>query len=456
MTSLPGATSNAWIQTFRYLLEPVGYVEKLHAKHGDVFRLETVVFGAEVVVVRPEAIRKVFTGDPETLRAGEANITLEPVLGAKSVLLLDGAEHLRQRRLLLPPFHGERMLGYAKTMREVTERVASEFPENKPFAIHPFLQRITLEVILRTVFGVERGAELDGLAAEITRLLDRVANPFSMVATLPRFRRRVFGLSPWALFQRMRKRVDDRIYALIARRRKEDTSGDDVLSMLLAARDEAGNAMTDEELRDELMTLLVAGHETTATEMSWAFDKILRSPRILSKLDREIEDSPDLSHAPYLEAAIKEALRLNPVIPAVGRRTTEPMTIDGHTIPAGMMIVPGVWLTHHLPDVYPRPFEFEPERFLDKKIDPYAWLPFGGGVRRCIGMAFALFEMKIVIGTILKHVRLRLASQKPARTVLRAFTHAPQNGVKVVLLGFKARERGDQARRTAVMSESSP
>jgi cytochrome P450 len=453
MSSLPGARANPWIQTLRYLLDPVGYVEKLHAEHGDVFRLDTVVFGPEVVVVRPEAIRTVFTGDPETLRAGEANITLEPVLGNKSVLLLDGAEHLRHRRLLLPPFHGERMLAYAKTMREVTERVVADFPDKQPFALHPFFQRITLEIILRTVFGVERGEELDALANAITRLLDRVANPLSMVATLPQFRRSAFGLSPWDLFRRLRKRVDDQIYDLIARRRRERATRDDVLSMLLAARDEAGNAMTDEELRDELMTLLVAGHETTATQMCWAFDEILRDARVLSKLGAEVDAAADLAHVPYLEATIKEALRLHPVIPAVGRRTTEPMTIDGRTIPAGTLVVPGVWLTHHLPDVYPRPFAFEPERFLDKKVDPYAWLPFGGGVRRCIGMAFALSEMKIVIGTILQRVRLRAASPRPARTVLRAFTHSPRGGVKVVLEErrppVKARGPAARAPRTA-------
>jgi cytochrome P450 len=448
---IPGPRTSAWLQTLRYLLEPIGYVQRMHAEHGDVFRLDTVIFGPEVCVVRPDAIRTIFTGDPETLRAGEANITLEPVLGAKSVLLLDGTEHLRHRRLLLPPFHGERMLGYAKTMREVTERVVADFPEKKPFALHPLLQRITLEVILRTVFGVERGDELEALASAITALLDRVANPLSMVATLPKLRRRLFGLSPWAMFLRLRERVDERIFALIARRRREGGTGDDVLSLLLAARDEAGNAMTDEELRDELMTLLVAGHETTATEMSWAFDRILRNTRVLGKLRAEIEASPELTHVPYVEATIKEVLRLNPVIPAVGRRTTEPMEISGRTVPAGTLLVPGVWLTHHLPDIYPRPFDFEPERFLDKKVDPYAWLPFGGGVRRCIGMAFALFEMKIVIGTILQRVELRPVSARPARTALRAFTHAPRGGVKVV----KARGRVAPVPRRAVPTEAS-
>lgn len=427
------------MQTARYYADPEGYLRKLHRDHGDVFSVNTIIFGPEVCVVRPEAIKAVFTGDPDELRAGEANVALEPILGDKSVLLLDGAEHIRQRRLILPPFHGERMLAYVATMREVTERIVDAFPKSAPFALHPQMQQLTLEVILRTVFGVDRGAELDGLTRALAHMLERVNSPFSMLATHPRMRRHAFGLSPWALFQRMKKRVDDRIYDVIARRRASKTESSDILSLLLQARDESGKPMTDRELRDELMTLLLAGHETTATEICWAFDKILRDRRVLTKLQTEVDASPDLANAPYLDATIKEVLRLSPVVPAVGRRVKKPMQIGGYDIPAETLLVPGLWLTHHLPDLYPRPDAFEPERFLGKKPDPYEWLPFGGGVRRCVGMAFALTEMKIVIGTILQRVTLRAATEKESETVLRSFTHAPKGGVKVILEGRRTR-----------------
>ncbi len=456
---IPGPPESMLVQTYRYFADPEGYLRKLAAKYGDIFEIETIVFGKEVCVVRPAEIKQIFTSDPDELRAGEANTVLEPVLGKKSVLLLDGAEHLRQRRLVLPPFHGERMLAYVATMREITERVVDEWPLDEPISLHPHMQHVALEIVLRTVFGVQRGPELDGLARAIDKLLRLVGTPVAMIATHPAVRKEMWGLSPWAHFQRVKKRVDDRIYEVIARRREERArgaaSGTDVLSMLLDARDEAGNAMTDVELRDELITLLVAGHETTATEICWAFDKILRDARVQGKLRDEIDASPDLAHAPYLDATIKEVLRMSPVVPAVGRRVRAPMKVGGYDVPVGSLLVPVLWITHHLPDLYPKPDSFEPERFLGKKPDPYEWLPFGGGVRRCVGMAFALTEMKIVIGTILRRVELRLADPREARTVLRGFTHAPKGGTRVVVERRRATEnRGRAASLSACASSA--
>jgi cytochrome P450 len=429
----PGPDLPAVVQTMMYLARPEEYLTSCHRKYGDVFAIETVIFGKEVCIVRPEMIKTVFTSDPNDVRAGEANVALEPLVGHKSVLLLDGAEHLRQRRLLMPPFHGERMRDYAAAMREITTAAVDAWPRGKPLTLHPEMQKITLDVILRTIFGAD-DALADELRVRLANLLEHLSSPLSMIGTVPAMRKEVFGLSPWARFRRAVEHTDELIFRQIAKRRREKSDGKasrtDVLSMLLDARDEDGKPMSDRELRDELMTLLVAGHETTATELAWAFDLILRDERVLSRVKAE---SAEHERAPYTDAAIKEVLRLRPVIPAVGRVTHAPLTLGSFEIPVGTLVVPGVWLTHRLGDVYDDAATFRPERFLDSKPDPYAWLPFGGGIRRCIGMAFALFEMRVVLSTILSRVRLELVEKEPARVQLRGFTHAPRGGVQVIV-----------------------
>ncbi|APR84934.1 cytochrome P450 [Minicystis rosea] len=431
----PGPPLPASVQTALYLTKPIEFLEGCHRRYGDLVTIETLLFGREVAVVDPEHVKQVFTSDPSDARAGEANAFLEPLVGARSVLLLDGQAHLRERRRMMPPFHGERMTAYARVMREITEQVVDTFPTDRPFALHPYMQRITLDIILRTVFGVEQGADLDALRASLIRLLDRQASTIGALSTIPMFRRSLFGLSPWDGFLRDRDRADALIHAQIARRRADRSPRSDVLSMLLEARDEEGRPMTDAELRDELMTLLAAGHETTAGMLCWAFELILGDGRVAARLRNEARDvGPEAAaRLEYTDATVKEALRLHPVIPAVGRRLHAPMTLGKYVIPAGMLVVPSVYLTHRLASLYPEPTAFRPERFLDKKPDPYAWYPFGGGVRRCLGMAFALYEMKIVIATILSRVRLRKAHPAPERTVIRAISFVPERGAEVVL-----------------------
>jgi unspecific monooxygenase len=457
MARVPGPRYSPALQTIHYLARPEAFLRGCHARYGDVFAIHTVIFGPEVCVVRPEAVKRVFTADPDKLRAGEANVALEPVVGKNSVLLLDGAEHVRQRRLMLPPFHGDRMRAYASTMRELTDRMIDSWPIGRELSLHPYMQKLTLGVILRTIFGLEDGSRNRALGDALAGLLDRLSQPISAVGTLPPFRKRLWGLSPWAGFLRAKARVDELIFAEIARRRQERgagrTAGEDVLSMLLDARDEDGKGMTDVELRDELMTLLAAGHETTATELCWALDAILHAPAARRRLLQELEESgatAEVERLPYLDATIKEVLRLFPVVPAVGRAIREPMDVEGYHVPAGWMVVPSVWLTHRLPDVYPDPHAFRPERFLDNKTDPYAWIPFGGGSRRCLGMAFALFEMKIVLATVLSRVELRAASDRPARVVLRGFTHAPNGGARVIVERRRPPQRARDARSHGV------
>ena len=429
----PGPSLPAVVQTAQYLTDPTGFLERCHRRHGGMFTIATLLFGKEVTVVEPDLVKRVFTGDPEKLRAGEANEFLGPLVGTRSVLLLDGAEHLRQRRLMMPPFHGERMLAYARTMREVTEQVVDAFPLDGPFALHPHMQRITLEIILRTVFGVDEGVELDALRVALARIIDRQSSMVGALGTIPALRRSFLGLAPWDAFQRDVRRADTLIHAQIARRRAEVSPRPDVLGMLLEARDEDGQAMTPAELRDELMTLLVAGHETTASMLAWAFDLILADPRVEALLCREIREAGPDGKLEYLDATIKEVLRLRPVIPAVGRRLKQPMTLGGYDLPAETLIVPALYLTHRLPALYPEPEAFRPERFLDNKPDPYAWYPFGGGIRRCLGMAFALYELKVVLATTLARVRLRKLRPAPARVKMRAFTFAPEHGTEVVV-----------------------
>jgi cytochrome P450 len=434
----PGPPLPAVAQTFAYMANPIRFIEACHERYGDVFTLDTLLFGVEVAVVQPEVIKQVFTGDPDVLRAGEANAALGPLLGPRSVLLLDGAEHLRQRRLLMPPFHGERMVGYATIMRAVTEAAVASFPHGRPFALHAHMQGITLDIILRTVFGIDDAHEEEhfaALRAALPRLLDRLSNPVASLALAPSFQRSFFGVSPWDGFQRDLKHADALILAQIARRRaaSEGRAGrTDILAMLLDARDEQGEPMTDAELRDELMTLLVAGHETTATMLCWAFDLILGDARVRDRIVSELADGADPAQMDYLDATLKEVLRLRPVIPAVGRKLSKPMVVAGYALPVGTMVVPTAYLTQRLASVYPDPTAFRPERFLDKKPDPYAWLPFGGGIRRCLGLAFAMFELKVVLGTVLAKVRLRKARPAPSRVLLRGFTFVPSDGVLVV------------------------
>jgi cytochrome P450 len=423
----------------RFTFEPLRFLERCRDRFGDPFTARMAGLGTYVSVSSPELIKQVFTGDPDQLHAGEANAVLEPILGKHSVLLLDGAPHARQRKLLMPPLHGERMRAYAQLMVETTAAEVRRMPQGRPFSIHAHMQAITLEVILRAVFGLSAGEEMDRLRAALLELLDL---PPAIVTFIPP-RLLDFPLSPYRTFVRRREEVHRRIDAMVRSRRQSfDASKQDVLSLLLSARDEQGQPMTDEELHDELVTMLLAGHETTATALSWAFALVLGHAPAAERLQAELETarlgdgSLDLAALPklaYVDAVIKESLRLRPILPDVVRKLTSPTTLAGYEIPAGVNIMPTIYLAHRRAETYPEPEVFKPERFLDAKIDPNAWLPFGGGVRRCLGMAFALYEMKIVLAQTLLQARLKLASDRLPKVVRRAITLAPQGGTPVLL-----------------------
>ncbi|HVY48065.1 MAG TPA: cytochrome P450 [Minicystis sp.] len=434
----PGPPLPASLQTLLYAARPVEFLEGCHRRYGDAFSIHTLMFGREACFCHPDVVKEVFTADADTLRAGEANAPLGPLVGPKSVLLLDGPEHLRQRRLLMPPLHGDRMTAYGRTMVEVTERVVDAWPTGRPIRAHPSMQRITLDVILRTVFGVEEGAAMAELGAALAKVLDRQGTPMGALAMVPQLQHELGGLTPYGRFRRDVARADALILEQIAARRVKRDDGrsrDDILSMLVDARDETGAPMTDAELRDELVTLLVAGHETTATALCWSLDAIAHAPRVQERLHDEIDRAPDgWARAPYLDATVREVLRLFPVVPAVGRRLSRDARVGGFDLPAGTLVVPAVYFANRHPSAYDDPETFMPERFLDKKPDPYAWIPFGGGVRRCLGMAFALYEMKAVLATALARFDVVPVRPEPARTTLRAFTHVPERGAEVIVV----------------------
>jgi cytochrome P450 len=426
----PGSRLPAAVQALRYVRDPLGFLIRLQRRHGDVFTLRFPYFGRLVYVAEPSLVKQLFTGSPRQFHAGEANATvLEPALGPNSVLTLDEDPHMRQRKLLLPPFHGERIRRYGELIREITVKEMESWPVGEPFALRPHTQRITLAVIMRAVFGVHDEERL----IRFERLIERFSDRVSAVLAFPMLRRNLGPWSPWSRFQRARAELDAFVYEEIALRRAELEEGreghDDVLSLLLAARHDDGSPMGDEELRDELVTVLGAGHETTATGLAWAMERLLRAPRALERLRESLAAGED----EYLDATVKETLRARPVIVDVARRLTEPLEIGGYELRAGTYVMAAIAPMHYREDLFPRPDEFRPERFIEEKADNYAWIPFGGGVRRCVGAAFAEYEMRIVLREFVSRAELSAPDPGPERVKVRNITLAPGRGARVRL-----------------------
>jgi cytochrome P450 len=410
------------VQMAAWLARPLWFAEQCRSRYGDMFTVN-VEARPWVMLADPAAIREVFTAPADLMHAGDANEILRPMLGPSSVLLLDGADHMHQRKLMLPAFHGRRLERYREIMVDATERALAGWPAGDAVSLRPHAQAITLEVIVRAVFGVEAGAAHDRLRELLAGVLDRLTRVRRMVliaAAGPNHPRIV------ALFERELAAVDAELYRLISERRRDPAldSRDDVLSTLLLARDEDGRGLSDAELRDELMTLLVAGHETTANSLAWAFERLARTP---GGLERVAED------AVYAEAAVRETLRLRPVIALVARRLTRDAEIGGRLLPEGAVLTPCILLVHRRPAIYPDPEAFRPERFLERPPGTYTWIPFGGGVRRCVGASFAEMEMQVVLRTIAQRVRLEAVGEpEPVRR--RAITLVPARGGEVRVL----------------------
>jgi cytochrome P450 len=427
----PGPNSHPVVQTLRWFYRPLPYLEDCRRRYGEAFSVSFVGFRTPMVMFSdPAAVKQLYTEPRHGLPPGR-NLVLEPLLGSRSVLLLEGEEHLARRRLMLPAFHGERMRAYEEVIAAVAAEEVGSWPLEEDFAIHPRMQALTLEVILRAVFGVTDSSRRRRLRDLLRRVLSRTASPAAQLLGLGA--RRLGDRGPWARFERMLREADVELLAEIAERRADPSLGEreDILSMLLTARFEDGTGMDDGELRDQLMTLLLAGHETTATALAWTFDLLLRHPAELARLREELESGG----GSYLRATIAESLRLRPVVPLAGRRLAGELRVDGLTLPPGTDVSPAIWLTHTRADVYPEPLRFHPERFLESGPETYSWIPFGGGVRRCLGAAFAELEMRVVLREVLGRCRLEFAGRGPEGVARRNVTLSPRRGTPVRLLG---------------------
>jgi len=403
------------------------FMERCQQRYGDIFTLKIAHEGNWVMLAHPDMVKQVFTGDPAVFHAGEGNVVLRPLVGSNSVLQLDDGPHMAQRKLLLPPFHGERMQRYGDLLTEIAEGEIDEWPSGSSFALWPRMQAITLEVILRAVFGLEEGPRLEALRTRLRQVLEASTNTSTMALLALIGPERVTRLP---MFRRELDPVDELIYAEIRERRDDPgvAEREDILSLLVQARHEDGEPMSDEELRDELVTLLVAGHETTATSLAWAIERLVRHPDKLQRLRDEVA----AGEGDYLDAVCKETLRLRPVLPIVARVLKKDVEIGGYNLPAGATAAPCIHLIHRRPDIYPEPRAFRPERFIEKPAGTYTWIPFGGGVRRCLGATFALFEMRQVLSSIVARVDLSPAVPSGERVTRRAITLSPAKGTEVV------------------------
>jgi len=421
----PGPRAPAAVNMARLVQHPIESLVGWRERYGDVYTVPLIVFGVGVYVCDPEAIRGMLTGDQSDLRAGEANEPLSPVVGKKSLLTLDGREHLRQRKLLLPPFQGSAVGNFREVIREVADAEIGSWREGQELVMRDRMRALTFEVIVRAVFGVTERERIERLREALVAVLD-----MQMVFALPGALRRDLGRwSPWGQFQRRLNAADALLYEEIARRRAAPDLEvrTDVLSLLLRARDEDGEAMSDLELRDELMTMLLAGHETTATGLAFAFDLLPRNPQVLARLRDELDGGDDA----YLDAVVTETLRVRPVIDAAERTLTQPRTICGWELPPGIRVYPNITVVHLREDLYPEPYAFRPERFIEEEAPSYAWLPFGGGIRRCIGAALAQAEMAEVIRAVVTRVELEPMRPEPEPVVMRGVTLVPRHGTPV-------------------------
>ncbi|HEX6116326.1 MAG TPA: cytochrome P450 [Solirubrobacterales bacterium] len=424
----PGPPLPRAAQTAVWFRRAQAMLAACRARYGHTFTLKIAYEGTWVFVTRPEDVKKVFTADPAHLHAGEANRILLPVVGPHSLLLLDEDEHMEHRKLLLPPFHGKRMQAYGESMAEIAVAEIETWPLGEPYKLRPRMQAVTLEIILRTVFGVREGARLEALRSELRRLLDMVTNPRQALFLLALGPERIREFGP---FKRDIARVDRLIHEEIAAHREAGdlAEREDILSLMLQARHEDGSPMSDAELRDELVTLLVAGHETTANALAWAVERLVRHPAKLERLTDEVAAGED----GYLKAVIQETLRLRPVISLVNRSLKAPFEVGGYELPAGVKVAPCIYLVHRDPEIYPEPDRFIPERFLENPPGTYTWIPFGGGVRRCLGGAFAQFEMEVVLRELVARRTLSPTRRRDERVYRRAITETPRHDAEVLV-----------------------
>lgn len=413
-----------WVQSALLMRWWPRFVSACGRRYGRVFTLQAPPVGTLVYLADPDEIKKVFAGDPRVFHAGEANSVLRGLLGDTSVLVIDDEAHRVRRRLMLPPFHRDAVARQVAAMAEIAAANVASWPIGVDFAVAPKMSELTLEVILRTVIGASDPARLAALRAVLPQLLE--VTQFRTLALInPKLLRRW----PWRRLRRQIEQADRLLYAEIAERRADPdlASRTDTLAMLVAATDEDGRALSDSELRDQLMTLLVAGHDTTATGLSWALERLTRHPAVLARAVAAAESGDD----EFLDAVAKETLRVRPVVFDVGRVLQEPVSLAGYELPAGVMVVPGIGLVHGDSSVYPDPSRFDPDRMVGATLSPTTWFPFGGGNRRCLGATFAMVEMRVVLGEILRRVTLATTDAPGERQKLKHVILVPHRGARI-------------------------
>lgn len=409
------------------MFRPIPFMERCRERYGPIFKIKLGGAGNVVVVGDPRGAREVLEGHPEVFHSGAANQLFRPVVGPNSLLLLDGAEHMGHRRILLPSFRGGHVQQFSEMIESATRERLAGWPLSEPFALQPEMEAITFEAIVRVVFGSEPDPREERLGELIPKMMDRCDSPFALV---PALRREMMGRSPYARLMVVVREIDEILLDKIGERCADPLVGvrDDVLSVLIGARHEDGTPLSDREIRDEILTLLMAGYETTSGALTWSFERLLRSPRAMSRLIEEMERGEDA----YLDAVIKETLRQRPVVPIAARKLQAPIELHGYTLPKGTVLMASIHLVHHDPEAFPEPDEFRPERFLDGLPNPGAWVPFGGGVRRCLGAAFAQLELKVVLRVVLGALSLRAPDDRPEATTRLRFTFVPKQGGVVI------------------------
>jgi cytochrome P450 len=447
-----GPRTPSLLQTLQLIARPTEFLDACQERYGDPFTLRVLGLNSPPVVFfsHPQAIQEIFSIPSSKLDFRKATHVFEPLMGERSLILQEGQKHQRQRHLMMPPFHGDRMRGYGRLICEITQQAIAPWSTGSSFSIQKVMPEITLQIILRVVFGMEPGPRYQQLEQLLSSLLEDVTTPFySSLFFFPPLQRDLGAWSPWGQFLRRRAVIDSLIYAEIAERRSQDhESRTDILSMLMSARDENGQQMSDAELRDQLVSLLLLGYETTAAALTWAFYWIYSSPLVLEKLHSELDglgDNPEpeaIAQLPYLSAVCSETLRVTPIaLICTPRLTKEPLQLADYHLDTGTILIPCIYLAHRRAEVFPEPQQFMPERFLDRKFSPYEYLPFGGGYRGCIGTAFSMFEMKLVVATIMSNLHLALAQERAVRPVRRGITIVPSGGVPVVVTGQRAVSR---------------
>ncbi|MEM9927854.1 MAG: cytochrome P450 [Cyanobacteria bacterium P01_D01_bin.50] len=433
-----------FIRRMKFLFQPFRYLKDLLQTYGDSFII-LIKDGQYVVYLsKPEDLEKIFAADRNSIEIVRGNAILKylvDMVGENSLLLLQGDRHEQHRKLLTPPFHGDRMRTYGMTMCEIAQQVTDKWETGKPFKIRESMQEITFSVILQVVFGLDKGKRFDELQIKISALLDCLISPLLLAGWYFPLLQKDWGTwSPRGKVLQLRKQIDDLIYDLINKRRAESNQNrKDILSLMMSARYEDGGAMSDKELCDELMTLLIAGHETTASALTWAFYWVDYLPEVRKKLLKELNDlseNPEpsaVAKLPYLTAVCKETLRIYPIIAnATPRILKAPIEVGRYKLPKGTLINLNIYLAHHREEVYPQPDHFKPERFLERQFSAYEFLPFGGGNRRCIGLAFAMHQMKLVLATILSRYEVARTDKRPLEPVIRGIALAAPAGMKMI------------------------